>query len=135
METEEVILPVINFDPYEFNNHLEIWAEEPNNQSDEDITNDMAALYFDNAVKTGPQPSIEFRTDTWPSQNHWELTDSEGNIIQQSGTLQQYTVYKKISTSNPDATSFQFMMMVATVSATIPEMTDISFSETVMRKN
>nr|NQU92775.1 Omp28-related outer membrane protein [Bacteroidota bacterium] len=106
LETEAVELPAIAYSPYAYNNYLKVWIGEPNNQPDEDPTNNVSDLFFDNADKTGPQPSIEFRTDTWPSQNRWELADAEGNILQESVTLQQYTVYNETFNLEPGCYRF-----------------------------
>ena len=90
-----VDLPAITFNAQSLDNQLLITTSNPNNSSDEDPSNNEISHSFDVAPVFGLTPSIEFRTDEWPSLNNWELLDSEGTIIEQSGTLASYTVYNE----------------------------------------
>ena len=90
-----VDLPAITFNAQSLDNQLLITTSNPNNSSDEDPSNNEISHSFDATPVFGLTPSIEFRTDEWPSLNNWELLDSEGTIIEQSGTLSSYTVYNE----------------------------------------
>ncbi len=94
LETEEIELPGITFSPQASDNELSIEVSIPNTQTDEDEWNNVKILSFDGSENVGTSLSIEFRTDEWPSLNSWELVDSDGNIVEQSGSLSSYTVYE-----------------------------------------
>lgn len=82
---EDVVLPAIAFSSQAVNS-LDVTISNPNGQPDQNPDNDQLIHEF-NAAPQVSSPTIEFelKTDNYPEETTWEVTNSEGTVLYSGG--------------------------------------------------
>ncbi|MBE9492338.1 MAG: T9SS type A sorting domain-containing protein [Bacteroidetes bacterium] len=88
LESEEVLLPPINFIPEE-ENELVIYSSDPNGNPDQYPINDTIHHMIEEAEVTPAIVKLIMRTDSNPEETTWEITDTTGNVLYQGGPYSQ----------------------------------------------
>ena len=86
---EEITLPAITFMPEEVNT-LEVTISNPNGQVDPNPDNNYLAHEFNAAPQVATTNVLfELKTDNYPSETTWEVTNSEGVTLYSGGPYSQ----------------------------------------------
>lgn len=91
-ETVDVQLPGIFFEP-QATNTLNIVAELPNGAPDPTVANSQLEAELDATPVAVSPIMLLLSTDGNANQTSWEVTNSSGEVLYQSGTLQNNTLY------------------------------------------
>ncbi len=103
LETEQIILPPVNWDYFQADsNRFQVTISNPNGSNDEyAYNNTMFTNFFATDVYYTNGVIVAFRTNNAAHENHYELTDAYGNLIYSKGGLANSITYIDTIILNP----------------------------------
>ena len=100
METEDVILPEVEFETAETNT-VDVELLSPNGGEDEFAGNNTGSTTFTEAEVTTASMTLVVRTDGSPEELTWELNNSNGDVLYSGGPYDEPNTYVELQVPLP----------------------------------
>ena len=100
METEDVILPEVEFETTETNT-VDVELLSPNGGEDEFVGNNTGSTTFTEAEVTTASMTLVVRTDGSPEELTWELNNSNGDVLYSGGPYDEPNTYVELQVPLP----------------------------------
>ena len=100
METEDVILPEVEFETTETNT-VDVELLSPNGGEDEFAGNNTGSTTFTEAEVTTASMTLVVRTDGSPEELTWELNNSNGDVLYSGGPYDEPNTYVELQVPLP----------------------------------